>query len=156
MTKHIINRKVVSTSTLVNIHNFKNHENLKAQKHPRKHLRSSSSPLHLRKEKWRTRNLHRDQLHSIERLRFNFIFKFRKSCTRNLQNWIQSKGFESCRRCSLIPLFKGSRNEEALNLRRGHRMMTFFLVSGLVLGVVLAIKDKRDLGEIIHDIIRKK
>lgn len=35
-------------------------------------------------------------------------------------------------------------------------MMTFFLVSGLVLGVVLAIKDKRDLGEIIHDIIRKK
>ena len=156
MTKHIINRKVISILTNVNFQNFKNHENLKAQKHLLKHLRSSSSPLHLPKEKWRTRNLHRDQLHSIERLRFNFIFKLRKSFSRNLQNWIQSKGFESCRWCSFIPLFKGSRNEETLNLRGSHRLMTFLIVASLVLGIVLAIKDDRDLGEIIHDIIRKK
>jgi hypothetical protein len=34
--------------------------------------------------------------------------------------------------------------------------MTFLIVASLVLGIVLAIKDDRDLGEIIHDIIRKK
>jgi hypothetical protein len=34
--------------------------------------------------------------------------------------------------------------------------MTFLIVASLVLGIVLAIKDDRDLGEIIHDMLRKK
>ena len=136
--------------------NLQKNENLQNQKHHLKHHRSCSSSLHLPKEKWRIRNLHRHKLHRLERLRFNFIFKFRKSCTRNLQSWIQSKGSKSCRRSSFIPLFQSSRNEETLNLRGSHHLMTFLIIASLVLGIVLAIKDNRDLGEIIHDMLRKK
>lgn len=31
-----------------------------------------------------------------------------------------------------------------------------FLIAGVILGVILAIKDRRNLAEIIEDIIKKK
>ena len=34
--------------------------------------------------------------------------------------------------------------------------MMFIVVASIILGVVLAFKDKRDLGQIIEDIIKKK
>jgi hypothetical protein len=60
------------------------------------------------------------------------------------------------RRSSFFLLQTNERASKAKPNRASHHLMTFLIVASVVIGITLAFTDKRNLAEIIEDLIKRK